>query len=99
MARIATRVDVRSTAYAENRAAMLDALAEIDGLTAQVVRGGGSGDAAKDARSVAKLRGRGKLLPRERIGLLLDRWPAGAPTTRSAAAWSPASDASTASSA
>jgi acetyl-CoA carboxylase carboxyltransferase component len=73
MARIATRVDLRSTAYAENRAAMLDALAEIDGLTAQVVRGGGSGDAAKDARSVAKLRGRGKLLPRERVGLLLDR--------------------------
>ncbi|MFN8169279.1 MAG: carboxyl transferase domain-containing protein [Candidatus Nanopelagicales bacterium] len=73
MARIASRVDVRSTAYAENRAAMLAALEEIDGLTAQVVRGGGSGDAAKDARSVAKLRSRGKLLPRERIGLLLDR--------------------------
>ena len=73
MARIASRVDVRSTAYADNRAAMLDALAEIDALTAQVVRGGGSGDPAKDARSVAKLRGRGKLLPRERIELLLDR--------------------------
>ena len=73
MARIASRVDVRSTAYADNRAAMLGALAEIDSLTAQVVRGGGSGDPAKDARSVAKLRGRGKLLPRERIGLLLDR--------------------------
>ena len=73
MARIASRVDVRSTAYAENRAAMLAALTEIDTLTAQVVRGGGSGDAVKDARSVAKLRGRGKLLPRERIGLLLDR--------------------------
>jgi acetyl-CoA carboxylase carboxyltransferase component len=73
VARIASRVDVRSTAYAENRSAMLDALAEIDALTAQVVRGGGSGDPAKDARSVAKLRSRGKLLPRERIGLLLDR--------------------------
>ena len=73
MARIASRVDVRSTAYADNRTAMLDALAEIDTLTAQVVRGGGSGDPAKDARSVAKLRSRGKLLPRERIGLLLDR--------------------------
>lgn len=73
MARIASRVDVRSSAYADNRAAMLAALEEIDGLTAQVVRGGGSGDPAKDARSVAKLRGRGKLLPRERIGLLLDR--------------------------
>ena len=41
--RITSRVDVRSTAYADNRAAMLDALDEIGALTAQVVRGGGSG--------------------------------------------------------
>ena len=73
MGRIASRVDLRAAAYAENRAAMLDALAEIDDLQARVVRGGGSGDADKDARAVAKLRSRGKLLPRERIGLLLDR--------------------------
>ncbi len=73
MARIASRVDVRATVHAENRAAMLGMLAEIDGLHARVVAGGGSGDPAKDARAVAKLRGRGKLLPRERIGLLLDR--------------------------
>jgi acetyl-CoA carboxylase carboxyltransferase component len=71
--RIVSRLDVRGSAYAENRAASLDALAEIDELTARVVRGGGSGDADKDATSVARLRGRGKLLPRERIGLLLDR--------------------------
>jgi acetyl-CoA carboxylase carboxyltransferase component len=73
VARIASRVDVRAAAYADNRAAMLEMLAEIDGLHARVVAGGGSGDPAKDARSVAKLRSRGKLLPRERIGLLLDR--------------------------
>ncbi len=71
--RIASRVDVRAAAYADNRAAMLAALAEIDQLAARVVRGGGSGDADKDARAVAKLRSRGKLLPRERVGLLLDR--------------------------
>ena len=73
MARIASRVDLRSPAYADNRAAMLEALGEIDALTAQVVRGGGTSDDAKAAKSVAKLRGRGKLLPRERIGLLVDR--------------------------
>ncbi len=73
MARIVSRADLRSPAYAENRAAMLGALDELEGLASSVVRGGGSGDVAKDARSVAKLRGRGKLLPRERIGLLIDR--------------------------
>ena len=70
---ILSRLDVRGRAYAENRASALAALGEIDGLTDQVVRGGGSGDAAKAAASVAKLRSRGKLLPRERIGLLIDR--------------------------
>ncbi len=73
MARIVSRADLRSPAYAENRAAMLGALDELEGLASSVVRGGGSGDVAKDSRSVAKLRGRGKLLPRERIGLLIDR--------------------------
>ena len=87
---------------------MLTALAEIDGLLEQVTRGGGTADAAKAAKSVGRLRKRGKLLPRERIAYLLDRdarswsfarWPAGAPTTRSAAGWSPASAGSAASSA
>ncbi len=73
MGRITSRVDTRSEAYAGNRVAMLEALAEIDALQGAVVRGGGSGNEAKDAASVAKLRGRGKLLPRERIGLLVDR--------------------------
>jgi acyl-CoA carboxylase subunit beta len=45
---------------------MLEALAEIEALQAQVAAGGGD-------RSVARLRERGKLLPRERIRLLLDR--------------------------
>ena len=73
MALIASRVDLRSSSYADNRAAMLEAISEIDSLTAQVVRGGGSSDDGKAATSVAKLRSRGKLLPRERIGLLIDR--------------------------
>ncbi len=45
---------------------MLEALAEIETLQAQVAAGGGD-------RSVTRLRERGKLLPRERIRLLLDR--------------------------
>ncbi len=75
MARIVSRLDVRGTDFAANREAMLTSLEEIDGLHAAVVGGGGSGgtNPAKDAASVAKLRSRGKLLPRERIGLLLDR--------------------------
>ncbi|HYN75816.1 MAG TPA: carboxyl transferase domain-containing protein [Candidatus Limnocylindria bacterium] len=45
---------------------MLDALAEIAQLQASVVAGGGD-------RQVARHRSRGKLLPRERIELLVDR--------------------------
>ena len=67
-----SRVDTRSETYAENRAAMLDALAEVDRLKRQVVAGGGSGDPDKSARTVARHRGRGKLLPRERFSLLVD---------------------------
>jgi acetyl-CoA carboxylase carboxyltransferase component len=76
MARIASRVDVRSPAYADNRAAMLAALEQVDALQARVVRGGNAvsaEDTEKAARTVARHRARGKLLPRERIGLLLDR--------------------------
>jgi acetyl-CoA carboxylase carboxyltransferase component len=47
-------------------------LSEVDRLQEEVTRGGGSGDREKDARTVARHRGRGKLLPRERISLLLD---------------------------
>lgn len=67
-----TQVDPRSDAYRANRAALLEMLAEVDRLQEEVTRGGGSGDREKDARTVARHRGRGKLLPRERISLLLD---------------------------
>ncbi len=60
-----SHVDVRSEAYAANRAAMADALAEIARLQQRAVDGGGE-------RAVARLRSRGKLLPRERVELLLD---------------------------
>ncbi|MBI1377882.1 MAG: acyl-CoA carboxylase subunit beta [Frankiales bacterium] len=75
MARLATRLDPRSPEHAATRAALLEALEEIARLQAAVVGGGGSGgaDPAKDAAAVARLRRRGKLLPRERIALLLDR--------------------------
>jgi acyl-CoA carboxylase subunit beta len=64
--RLSTTVDVRDATYVANRAAMLAALAEIEALQARVVAGGGE-------RQVVRLRQRGKLLPRERIDLLVDR--------------------------
>ncbi|MBK9740836.1 MAG: acyl-CoA carboxylase subunit beta [Actinobacteria bacterium] len=67
-----SHVDPRSDVFGANRAALLEALAQIDGLLAQVTAGGGTADAAKNARTVARHRGRGKLLPRERISLLVD---------------------------
>lgn len=67
-----SRIDPRSPDYLANAAAMQAALDEIDGLLAQVVSGGGSADPDKNASSVARLRGRGKHLPRERIMGLLD---------------------------
>ena len=48
-----SRVDTGDQVFAANREAMLTALAEIDRLQAQVVAGGGSADAEKNARSVA----------------------------------------------
>ena len=67
-----THVDTRSEVFAANRAALLSALADIERTYAQVTAGGGSANAEKNARTVARHRGRGKLLPRERINLLLD---------------------------
>lgn len=69
---LGTRVDPRDGQFQANRAAMLDSLATISSLCQQVVRGGGSSDAAKAEATVARHRSRGKLLPRERIALLLD---------------------------
>ena len=72
MARLVSRLD-RGAAYDANRAAHVAALAELDALLAQVVAGGGSPDPEKNARTVARHRSRGKLLPRERVAALLDR--------------------------
>jgi acyl-CoA carboxylase subunit beta len=65
-------IDPRSDLFAANREAMLAALAEIDGLYGRITAGGGTGDPERNARTVARHRSRGKLLPRERITLLLD---------------------------
>ena len=70
--RLTSRIRLDDPAYQANRAAMLDALAEIDALTARVTGGGGSEDPEKNARTIARHRSREKLLPRERIDLLLD---------------------------
>ncbi|MBU6245948.1 MAG: acyl-CoA carboxylase subunit beta [Actinomycetales bacterium] len=73
MARVLrSRFDARDPQAQDNRAAMLGALAEIGDLHAQVARGGGAVDPAKAHATVARHRARGKLLPRERIALLLD---------------------------
>ena len=70
---LGTHVDVRDPQFAANREAMLGALAEIAELTSRVAGGGGAEDALKAEKTVARHRTRGKLLPRERIQLLVDR--------------------------
>src|SRR5215472_2665319 len=84
-----TSVDPRDEAFVTNREAMLAQLAEIDGLLHQASLGGGE-------RAIARHKGRGKLLIRERIALLLDPdtpflelspLAGSRPTTTSAAAW------------
>jgi acetyl-CoA carboxylase carboxyltransferase component len=67
-----SHVDPRSDEFVANRAALLAAIDHINGLYGEVVSGGGTSDPAKNAKTVARHRGRGKLLPRERIALLLD---------------------------
>jgi acyl-CoA carboxylase subunit beta len=68
---ITSRIDTRSEAYAANQAAMLAALADLEQLYGQLVAGGGA-PGEKATATVARHRARGKLLPRERIDLLLD---------------------------
>jgi acetyl-CoA carboxylase carboxyltransferase component len=68
---ITSRIDTRSEAYAANQAAMLAALADLEQLYGQLVAGGGA-PGEKATATVARHRSRGKLLPRERIDLLLD---------------------------
>ena len=66
MAVLESRLDVRSDAYRENRARMLDALAQLDDLYAEAAQGGGE-------EAMARLRSRDKMPLRERISLVLDR--------------------------
>src|SRR4051812_32894475 len=66
MSVLATQVDTRADVFRANRDAMAARLAEIESLLAQSRAGGGE-------PYVSRHRGRGKLLARERIELLLDR--------------------------
>ncbi len=61
-----TRIETRSAAFQANREGMLARLVEIDALLEKARAGGGE-------KYVSRHRARGKLLPRERIELLLDR--------------------------
>jgi acetyl-CoA carboxylase carboxyltransferase component len=65
MQALRTRLDTRSEEYMANRAAMLERLAEFEGLQEQARQGGGP-------VYVQRHRERGKLLARERIELLID---------------------------
>ena len=66
MAVLESRLDVRSDAYRENRARMLEAIAQLDALYAEAAEGGGD-------EAMARLRSRDKMPLRERISLVLDR--------------------------
>ncbi|WSA88297.1 acyl-CoA carboxylase subunit beta [Micromonospora sp. NBC_01796] len=66
MAVLETAVQPRQPAYQGNRAAMLERLAELDAAVATARAGGGE-------KYVTRHHARGKLLPRERIELLVDR--------------------------
>ena len=66
MAVLASQLDPHGEVYAANRAAMEDHLAALEATLAEARGGGGE-------KYVERHRSRGKLLPRERIELLLDR--------------------------
>ena len=66
MSVLPSNLDSTSASHQENRAAMDEHLARLDALHTAAVAGGGP-------RYVARHRERGKMLPRERIELLLDR--------------------------
>jgi acyl-CoA carboxylase subunit beta len=63
---LSTAVDPRASAYHENRSAMLDRLRELDDALNQARAGGGE-------KYVTRHHARGRMLPRERIELLIDR--------------------------
>jgi acetyl-CoA carboxylase carboxyltransferase component len=60
-----TNVDPHDPSFKANRAGMLSLLEEVEGLLEQASRGGGE-------KAIERHRGRGKLLVRERVALLLD---------------------------
>jgi len=66
MAVLDTAIDPRNPSYLQNRSAMLERLAELD-TALDAARGGGG------EKYVTRHHARGKLLPRERIELLLDQ--------------------------
>ncbi|HEY4669833.1 MAG TPA: carboxyl transferase domain-containing protein [Tepidiformaceae bacterium] len=66
MQKLVSRVDVKSVEFQENRAGMVALLEEAEQQLALARAGGGP-------RSIERHRGRGKLLIRERIELLLDQ--------------------------
>lgn len=66
MPKLRSDLDPQSKSYVENRAAMFDRLAELDRALATARAGGGE-------KYTARHHARGKLLPRERIELLVDR--------------------------
>src|SRR4051795_11882163 len=61
-----TAVDPRSPAHLENRGAMLERLADLESALEAARAGGGE-------KNVTRHHARGKLLPRERVELLLDQ--------------------------
>src|SRR5262245_34632918 len=65
MPRFESKIDVKSDAFRANREAHLALINEFRGLEEKI--------RANSARSEAKFRKRGQLLPRERVDLLLDR--------------------------
>ena len=65
MPQLDTQVDTRSDAFGENRAAMLEKIGFLRELEGRVV--------ARSERSRARFEGRGQMLPRDRLNLLLDR--------------------------
>lgn len=66
MAVLTTTLDPRAPSFVENRAAMLERLAELEAALDAARAGGGE-------KYVARHHKRGRLLPRERIELLVDR--------------------------
>ena len=63
---LVSNLDTRSEVFQKNRTDMLEMVTEIDGLLEEVAQGGGE-------EAMQRLRKRGKLPIRQRVGLVLDR--------------------------